>query len=102
MRIASEAVSNSVKHSGARNIEVSLESTPEALQLTVHDDGSGLGKDGAALRPGHYGIIGMKERATTIGANLKLLSEPGHGTTILVLLPVGRPAAQPVKVEALQ
>ncbi|MCU1337496.1 MAG: putative two-component system sensor kinase [Bryobacterales bacterium] len=90
LRIASEAVSNSVKHSGARNIEVALESTPEAVHLKVHDDGSGLGKDGAALRPGHYGIIGMKERATQIGADLKLLSEPGNGTTVSVLLPTAR------------
>jgi signal transduction histidine kinase len=82
-----------VKHSGARTIEVALESTPEALRLRVQDDGSGLGKDGAALRPGHYGIIGMKERATQIGANLELSSEPGHGTTVSVLLPAGRAAA---------
>jgi len=105
LRIASEAISNSVKHSGARNIEVALESTPEALRLTVHDDGSGLGKDGAALRPGHYGIIGMKERATQIGAELELLSEPGHGTTVSVLLPAGRaaaPAEKAEKVETLQ
>jgi signal transduction histidine kinase len=101
LRIASEAVSNSVKHSGARNIEIVLESTPEALRLKVHDDGSGLGKDGAALRPGHYGIIGMKERATQIGANLELLSQPGDGTTVSVLLPMGR-GAQVEKVEALQ
>ena len=101
LRIASEAVSNSVKHSGARNIEVALESTPEALRLRVHDDGSGLGKDGAALRPGHYGIIGMKERATQIGADLELLSEPGHGTTVSVLLPARRAAAPAEKVEAL-
>jgi len=98
LRIASEAVSNSVKHSGARTIEVALESTPEALRLRVHDDGSGLG--GVALRPGHYGIIGMKERATQIGAELELLSEPGHGTTVSVVLPAGR-AMQPEKVEAL-
>ena len=83
---------------------MALESTPEALRLSVHDDGSGLGKDGAALRPGHYGIIGMKERATQIGADLQLLSEPGHGTTVSVLLPVGRGrgAAKVEKVETLQ
>jgi ligand-binding sensor domain-containing protein/signal transduction histidine kinase len=102
LRIASEAVSNSVKHSGARNIEVALESTPEALLLKVHDDGSGLGKDGAALRPGHYGIIGMKERATQIGAHLALKSEPGQGTTVSVLLPSGRAAAAPQSVEKVE
>jgi len=107
LRIASEAISNSVKHSGARNIEVALESTAEALRLSVHDDGSGLGKDGAALRPGHYGIIGMKERATQIGADLQLSSEAGHGTTVLVVLPVSRVAGTPPpekveKVETLQ
>jgi len=104
LRIASEAISNAVKHSGARNIEVALESTAEGLRLRVHDDGSGLGRDGAALRPGHYGIIGMKERATQIGADLQLLSEPGHGTTVSVHLPAGRaPAAEKVeKVETLQ
>jgi ligand-binding sensor domain-containing protein/signal transduction histidine kinase len=102
LRIVSEAISNSVKHSGARNIEVVLESTPEALLLKVNDDGSGLGKDGVALRPGHYGIIGMKERATQIGADLQLLSEPGHGTTVSILLPARRTAVSQEKVEALQ
>jgi len=101
LRIASEAISNSVKHSGARTIEVALESTPEALRLTVHDDGSGLG-DGPALRPGHYGIIGMKERATQIGAELALSSESGNGTTVSVLLPAAATRAAKVeKAEAL-
>jgi ligand-binding sensor domain-containing protein/signal transduction histidine kinase len=102
LRIASEAISNSVKHSGARNIEVALESTPHALRLSVHDDGSGLGKDGAALRPGHYGIIGMKERATQIGADLQLLSEPGGGTTVAVSLPTSWAAAPPEKIEKVE
>ncbi|MGH9646123.1 MAG: sensor histidine kinase, partial [Bryobacteraceae bacterium] len=101
LRIASEAISNSVKHSGARNIEVTLEATAEALRLSVHDDGSGLGKDGTALRPGHYGIIGMKERATQIGADLQLLSEPGHGTTVSVHLPARR-VSTPEKVEKVE
>jgi signal transduction histidine kinase len=107
LRIVSEAISNAVKHSGARTIEVTLEFTAETLRLAVHDDGSGLGKDGVALRPGHYGIIGMKERATQIGADLQLLSEPGHGTTVSVLLRAGRIAGTPSpekveKVETLQ
>jgi len=101
LRIVSDAISNAVKHSGARTIEVTLEFTAETLRLAVHDDGSGLGKDGVALRPGHYGIIGMKERATQIGADLQLLSEPGHGTTVSVMLPAGR-AAAPEKVEKVE
>jgi signal transduction histidine kinase len=103
LRIASEAISNSVKHSGARTIEVALESAPEALRLTVHDDGSGLDKNGPALRPGHYGIIGMKERATQIGAELQILSEPGRGTTVSVVLPVNSSRAALVeKAEVLR
>ncbi|MGH9591501.1 MAG: sensor histidine kinase, partial [Bryobacteraceae bacterium] len=89
LRIASEAVSNSVKHSGAHTIEVALQSTPEALRLSVKDDGQGFGKEEhAGPSAGHYGLIGMKERATQIGADLELESQPGHGTTVSVLVPV--------------
>jgi signal transduction histidine kinase len=87
LRIASEAVNNSVKHSGAKTIEVVLKSTPEALRLSVKDDGSGFSRENGNVRPGHYGLIGMKERAAQIGAQLDLRSEPGRGTVISVLLP---------------
>src|ERR1041385_2387296 len=88
LRIVSEAVSNSVKHSGARVIEVALNSTPEVVRLSVKDDGSGFAREGNGnVRPGHYGLIGMKERATQIGADLQLASEPGRGTTVSVVLP---------------
>ena len=85
LRIAQEAVSNSVKHSGARMIEVSLQSTAALVSLAIKDDGSGLG-DGAA-NAGHYGLIGMRERATHIGAGFQIDSESGRGTTIRVMLP---------------
>jgi ligand-binding sensor domain-containing protein/signal transduction histidine kinase len=88
LRIASEAVSNSVKHSGAKVIEVTLSRTAEELQLSIKDDGSGLSRENGSARPGHYGVIGMKERAAQIGARLSLSSEPGQGTTICVLLPI--------------
>jgi signal transduction histidine kinase len=88
LRIAQEAVSNSVKHSGARTVEVALSCTPELVSLSVKDDGSGFAREGnGSGRPGHYGLIGMKERATQIGADLRLASEPGRGTTVSVVLP---------------
>ncbi len=87
LRIASEAVNNSVKHAGAKVIEVVLQSTPEQLQLSVKDDGAGFSRENGNVRPGHYGLIGMKERAAQIGAELSLASEPGRGTTVSVVLP---------------
>jgi signal transduction histidine kinase len=91
LRIAQEAVSNSVKHSGARMVEVTLDCTPDVVRLSVKDDGSGFSKDGnGTALPGHYGLIGMKERATQIGADLQLASEPGRGTTVSVVLPADR------------
>jgi signal transduction histidine kinase/streptogramin lyase len=99
LRIASEAVNNSVKHSGAKTIEVVLESKVDTLQLTVKDDGAGFSRENGNVRPGHYGLIGMKERAAQIGAQLSLASEPGRGTTVSVLLPTKVSAPrQPVGV----
>jgi ligand-binding sensor domain-containing protein/anti-sigma regulatory factor (Ser/Thr protein kinase) len=88
LRIASEAVNNSVKHSGAKTIEVTLTANADELQLSVKDDGSGISRENGGVRPGHYGLIGMKERAAQIGAELSLASEPGRGTTVSVLLPI--------------
>jgi signal transduction histidine kinase len=88
VRIAQEAVTNSVKHSGARTVEVALDYSPKALHLFVRDDGSGFPENGHA-KNGHYGLIGMKERASHIGAELELATAPGRGTTVSVVLPAG-------------
>jgi len=88
VRIAQEAVTNSVKHSGARTVEVALDYSAKALHLEVKDDGSGFSESGNG-QSGHYGLIGMKERASHIGAELELASAPGRGTTISVVLPTG-------------
>jgi len=68
-----------------------LQSTAESVRLSVKDDGQGFGREeNGGTSPGHYGLIRMKERAAQIGADLKLVSKPGNGTTISVAVPAGR------------
>jgi signal transduction histidine kinase len=94
LRIAQEAISNAVKYSEGRTIEVTLSSTPQQLCLTVRDDGAGFVVNNTEqLQSGHYGLIGMRERAKQINAELHVLSEPGHGTTVRVELPLTALAA---------
>ena len=85
LRIAQEAVLNAVKHSGARTLKVTLDSTPRRVELSVKDDGAGFDDSGSAP-VGHYGLIGMKERAAQIGAELHVTSVPGRGTTVSVVM----------------
>ena len=86
--IAQEALANAAKHSRAETIEVSLGGNQRELSLIIRDNGVGL--RGAAAGPGHYGMVGMRERALHIGADLQVASQPGQGTSITVRLPLGR------------
>jgi ligand-binding sensor domain-containing protein/signal transduction histidine kinase len=87
LRIAQEAVANAVRHSSGKTVEVALGADADDFVLSVSDDGVGIDSGGNSLRLGHYGIIGMQERATQIGAKFQLDSKPGEGTTIRVVLP---------------
>jgi signal transduction histidine kinase len=102
--IAQEAMSNAVKHAGARRLEVQLEQTPGQIVMSIGDDGSGFDMDNP--RFGHFGIVGMRERAREIGADLSIDSEVGRGTTLAVVVPLRRPARNeevdaPRKIENL-
>lgn len=88
LRIAQEAISNSVKHASARSIEVDLDFTPDQVHLAVKDDGVGfVVQNGDGALAGHYGLLGMRERASQIGAEFRLESEPGRGTSLYVSVP---------------
>lgn len=86
LRIAQEAITNANKHSGARTIEVNLQMLPDSLHIVVQDDGSGFVPSDATAD--HFGLIGMKERANEIGAELSVASEPGMGTMVAVDFPI--------------
>jgi len=82
--IAREAVANVERHADADHCDVSWTVTPTAAELTVADDGVGFAA--GAGRIDSYGILGMRERASTIGAQLDITSAPGQGTTVRVVV----------------
>jgi nitrate/nitrite-specific signal transduction histidine kinase len=79
-RVAQEALNNIAKHSGARQVELDLECQPGQLNLRIQDDG--LGFDVYSIPPNHLGIAIMRERASSIGADLKIESQLNQGTTV--------------------
>ena len=96
-RIAQEALNNAVQHAGGVRIEVRLEAADGALLLTVDDDGVGPPADDAldyAAR-GHYGLLGIQERADLLRADLSLGRSPLGGTRVALSIPVRvRPVAE--------
>jgi PAS domain S-box-containing protein len=82
-RIAQEALTNVARHSRAANVEVILERRRDHVLLIVEDDGVGFDVGEAAPTQG-FGLLGMQERASLVGATLQIESAAGRGTTILV------------------
>jgi ligand-binding sensor domain-containing protein/signal transduction histidine kinase len=87
LRIAQEAINNSVKHSGAKRIMIDLHFETDGLQLRVQDDGNGFDTT-LENRDGHFGLVGMRERASEIKGDLRIQSEPGSGTQVIVNVPL--------------
>ena len=90
--IAGEAMANARSHSGCRTVWIICDYGPGELRVGVRDDGRGF--DPAQATPaGHWGLIGMRERAVSVGARLTVTSAPGAGTEVAFVLP-GIPAGR--------
>jgi len=94
LRIAQEATANSVRHARAGQITIELDYAPEAVLLRVSDDGVGFRSDDAFSAPGHFGLRGIRGRATKLQGELTIQSFPGEGTTIQIQVPV--PTDKPI------
>ena len=90
-RIYQEALNNIVAHARATRVEIQLTQTDRSLQLEISDDGQGftLPQDWLDLvRSGHYGLVGMRERAESLGGRAEIISHPGDGTRVWVNVPL--------------
>ena len=92
MRIVREAVVNARKHARPEVVDIELLYEMSSIRLIVRDDGAGFAaQEAEGAAGGHWGILGMRERAVRAGGKVEITSEPGRGATIAVWLPA--PAA---------
>ncbi len=90
LRIVREALGNVARHSGANMAWVVLEAEKTGLQLVVQDDGAGFAVPGDLAdlaAAGHYGLVGMAERAAGVGGRLRVWSDPDGGTQVVLRAP---------------
>lgn len=91
LQIAREAVSNALRHGGASLVTLRMHTSDREICLLVQDDGKGF--DPTVRREGGHGLNNLSARATGIGAQLRIESQPGHGTRVIATLPILQPAA---------
>jgi ligand-binding sensor domain-containing protein/signal transduction histidine kinase len=91
LRIVQEAIANSLQHACAKKLEIRLQCNPRDAELTIADDG--IGFETGVTPFGHFGLVGMRERAAEIGADLDITSAPGNGTSVHIRLPLNRDGA---------
>jgi len=87
LRIGQEAILNAAKYSEASEIRVTVAFEVSRLTLTIADDGKGFDVKGSA-ETGHWGLVGMQERAQHIGGQIKIASSPGNGARVMVAVPL--------------
>lgn len=89
--IAQEAITNALKHAHPTQIQLHLSESPHLLTLRITDNGHGFDPTAQTHgQPGHFGCIGIRERARKVGAEVRWESEARKGTTVCVELPVGK------------
>jgi signal transduction histidine kinase len=85
--IVEQAITNVLRHAQAETVQLVLDFGIRRLCISIRDDGRGFVRDDARNGATHFGLVGMRERAREIGAEVRVRSAPDHGTTVSVLVP---------------
>jgi len=86
-RIAQETLENIIRHAKPDHVEIQLEQEDQHILLTITDDGKGFDTQNIDLND-KLGIQGMQERASLLGGNLSIFSDPGTGTSVRLSIPL--------------
>lgn len=88
LRVIREGLTNIARHAQARQAEIRASVGEKTLQIEISDDG--IGFDPATIKPeeGHYGLLGLRERAHLLGGHVLIVSQPGQGTRLRLQIPL--------------
>jgi len=86
-RTAQEALQNASKHSGAKKVVVTLDTSDRQLELNIVDEGRGFSPTQEKMTEG-LGLTSMQERVRHVGGTFKVISAPSRGTTVHVAIPI--------------
>jgi two-component system, NarL family, sensor histidine kinase YdfH len=102
LRVIGEGLSNVARHAQARHAGVEASVMEKWLEISVRDDGQGFDPASQETSTGHYGLLGLRERAHLVGGTLSLNSARGAGTTLCFRVPLVAfgSADQPLKQES--
>lgn len=89
LRIAQESLTNTVKHSGASTVKVLLEYDSNFVRMHIEDNGKGFSVENCeGPAEGHFGLLGIRERAARLHGKVSFTSTPGKGTRIQIDIPL--------------
>jgi NarL family two-component system sensor histidine kinase YdfH len=102
LRVIGEGLSNVARHARARQVSVEARVVERWLEITVRDDGQGFDPANRDLHTGHYGLLGLRERAHLVEGTLSLSSSEGEGTTLRFRVPLATScnSAPPLRQES--
>lgn len=93
-RIAQEALTNIGKHAHCHEASMTVSATAQEFRLHIEDDGVGI-EPAADPKPGHFGLRGMRERASSVNGELAIARRPGSGTSVVLTVPLQTTEKQP-------
>ena len=85
--IVQHAITNVLRHAHAERVQLALDFGTRKLRISIRDDGRGFSPDHPTNGATHFGLLGMRERAREIGAEVRVQSAPERGTTVSILVP---------------
>lgn len=88
LRAISEGLTNIARHAAASHVDVALTCDKQHLDILIRDNGVGFNPEEALGRAGHYGLLGLRERARLSGGSLTIESAPARGATLTIKLPL--------------
>ncbi len=88
LRFVQEAVANVARHAQASRAVIRMEGEPRCAMVSITDNGVGFDVEGRSASTSDAGLVGMRERAELMGGTLNLVSTPGLGTTVGLVVPI--------------